>query len=549
MGFLSLRFCIFRISYFGFRIFYFISVSSVKSVVPCFLNLFRISCLVFRISISQFPDTSLQEEVQMAQKCILPSTILITIIILVSSYKNAKGYDNAEDYDPDINFWPVFYYNKGTDKNDKEIEVLYPFFHLKKNKDTSTFSFRPVYSVKKIPEEKYRKSEFLWPLSHATHTENRVYQRAFPFYSYERDTSGKIPEENTTFFPFFFKRTQNGKDFALFPFYGKFHHRFNQDTIQFILWPIYTKLIKDNRQTWNIIWPIFNYTTSSNGNEYGYKFWPFYGRHEKKEKYKKGFIMWPLYVYINAGINDTGEYKGWGTIPFYITEKTPVSDSKSVLWPLFKHIKDRQKGLERWDYPFPIATKIKSKERNKNAFLPFWSIDRTTDTKTLSLAYPLFWSIHYRAGDSCEIDTIRFLPFYWERHEYFNRDEKHGALRQIWPFYKKEKGSDSSTSLEVLSLYPLLDDGGWERNWKPFFHIYEQNDNKTTGVKTTRFLWRLYHHESSMQFSYREMAPFFSLYKNHEGVVYFSLLSNMIKYKKDKSGRYIKLFYLLKIPL
>lgn len=485
----------------------------------------------------------------MAQKYILPFTILATIIILASSYKNAKGYGNAEDYDPDINFWPIFFYNKKSGKNEKELEVLYPLFHVKKSEDTRIFSFRPVYSVQRTPKENYKKSEFLWPLIHAIRTENRIYQRAFPFYSYRKDTSGDISEKDITFFPLFFKRTQNGKDFALFPFYGTFHHRFNQDRIQFVLWPVYTKLIKENRQTWNIIWPFFNYTTSANSDEYGYKFWPFYGIHEKKGKYKKGFIMWPLYVYVNAAIKDTGEYKGWGTIPFYITEKTPISDSRSILWPLFNHIKDKQKGLERWDYPFPIATKIKSKERNKNTFLPFWSINQTPDTKTRSFAYPLFWLIHYQIGDSTKIDTVRFLPFYWERHEYLVKDEKHAELRQVWPFYKKEKVFDSSTNLEVLSLYPLLDDGGWERNWKPFFHIYERRDDKTTGIKTTRFLWRLYHQENNTRFSYREIAPFFSLYKNHEGVTHLSLFGNMITYRKNKAGQYIRLFYLLKIPL
>lgn len=478
----------------------------------------------------------------MAQRYVLFFIILAAILF------PALSLIHAEDYRPNINIWPLFYYNKDTVKDEKEIEVLYPFFSFKKSKEITVFSIRPLYSVKKIPKENYKKSESPWPLRYAVYTENRVYKRTFPFYSYTRDTSGKIPEKDITFFPFFFSRTYNGKDFALFPFYGTFHNRFNQDRIQFVLWPIYTKVGKGDRRSWNIIWPVFNYSKSTESNEYGYKFWPFYGKREKEGRYKKGFIMWPLYMYVYADVKDIGEYRGWATLPFYVSEKTPVSDSRSVLWPFFNHIKDRLRKFERWDYPFPIATRIKSKERDKNAFLPFWSIDRMQNSKTLSLAYPLFWSMQYEAGFS-KTNTVRFLPFYWKRDEYLLGEEKHAGLRQIWPFYKQEE-FEGSTKREILSLYPLLDDESWARNWRPFFTIFEQEKDEITGKETTRFLWRVYHKEKTPQFSYLEMAPFFSLYKDNDSKdTYISLFANMVKYRKRERDRHITLFYLLKIPL
>ncbi|UJS18416.1 MAG: hypothetical protein L3J17_04980 [Candidatus Jettenia sp.] len=481
----------------------------------------------------------------MVQKCILLSIISITLFFALS-------HIHAEDYDPDINFWPIFYYNKDTDTDEKEVEIFYPIIGWHKDKDARVFCFRPVYSVKKIPKEKYKKSEFLWPLNYTVHTDNRTYTKSFPFYSYTKDTSGKIPEKERTFFPIFFSRTQNGKDkdFAIFPFYGTFHHRFNRDKIQFILWPVYTKVIKGDRHSWNIIWPIFNYAKSTKGDEYGYKVWPFYGKHKKERSFEKGFIMWPLYTYINAEIENVGRYKGWGTIPFYVSEKSPVSDSQSILWPLFNHVDDKQRGLERWDYPFPIATRIKGKERDKNTFLPFWNIDRKRNSKTVSFAYPLFWLLHYKTGNSRKTDTIRFLPFYWKRDEYLIHEGKYTRLRQIWPFYKREKETDHSTNFEVFSLYPFLDDESWERNWKPFFHMYERRNDKTSKRKTTRLLWRLYHTENSERLSYLEMAPFFSLYKNkNNNITCFSLFCNIFQYKKKETDRYIKLLYLVKIPL
>lgn len=477
----------------------------------------------------------------MIQKYILPFVILYTLVFLALSSLNAK------DYDPDVNFWPIFYSSR--EEDEKVIEILYPFFSLRKNDTGSIVAFRPVYSRKRVPKEKYRRSDVLWPLSYAVHSGSRTYKRAFPFYSYTKDTAGKVPEKDITFFPFFFSRNYNGKDFAVFPFYGTFHHRFGQDMIQFTLWPVYTKVVKGDRHSWNIIWPIFNYSKSGKGDEYGYKFWPFYGKRKKKAAYEKGFIMWPLYVYIKADIENRGEYKGWGSIPFYVSEKTPVSNSQSVLWPLFNHIKDTR-GLERWDYPFPIATRIKSEKRNKNSFLPFWLVDRTPGSETLSIVFPLFWKFHYETGVDDKIDTVRFLPFYWQRDEYLIKEKKHAGLRQIWPFYKQKKEFNHSTSLEVLSLYPLFDDEPWERNWQPFFTLYGQRNNKATDTKTIRFLWRLFHRENSPKFFYLETAPFFSFYKGSDSKdVCLSLFCNMIQYKKNEADRYVKLFYLLKIPM
>ncbi len=123
----------------------------------------------------------------MVQKCVLLFMISTTLFFALS-------YIHAEDFDPDINFWPIFYYNKDTDTGEKAVEVFYPFIGWHKDKDARVFCFRPVYSVKKIPKEKYKKSEFLWPLNYTVHADNRTYTKSFPFYSYTKDTSGEIPE-------------------------------------------------------------------------------------------------------------------------------------------------------------------------------------------------------------------------------------------------------------------------------------------------------------------------------------------------------------------
>ncbi|MCF6157387.1 MAG: hypothetical protein E3K32_02170 [wastewater metagenome] len=477
----------------------------------------------------------------MAQRYIPSFIILVILLCLVSS-------TGADDYSPEINFWPVFYYNK--DNGEKVIEVFYPFFSSVKRKDTGIVSFRPVYSVKKIPAEEYRRSEIIWPLSYAVRSRDRRYRRIFPFYTYTKDTTSDVPEKDIVVFPFFYSRNYNGEDFALFPFYGKFSERFGHNTIRFVLWPIYTMVADDDRKAWNVVWPIFNYSKYVKGDGYGYKFWPFYGKHEKKGAYEKGFIMWPFYTYIHADIKNVGKYKGWGAIPFYVSEKSPVSRARSILWPLFNHIKSKTEEYERWDYPFPIASKIKSEKRYKNSFLPFWLINRTPDSETLSIAFPFFWSFNYRTGPFLKIKTVRFVPLYWKRDEYLIKEGKHAGLRQVWPFFKQEEEFNHSTRLEVPSLYPLLHDEPWERNWGPFFSLYKQSHDTTTDVKTIRFLWRLFHKKSSPRFFYLEMAPLFSLYKDRSGEdIHFSFVGNMFTYKKNTVGRHIRLFHFLKIPL
>ncbi|MBI4007824.1 MAG: hypothetical protein HY354_04930 [Planctomycetes bacterium] len=465
----------------------------------------------------------------------------------------------GQDFDPELNLWPFVYYDKNKATGLKELDVLYPFFTWQWGPESNEIFFRPLYNRKELPREGIVRTEFLWPLGFSVQEGQRSYTQFYPFYFFTKETDGERAEHNRTLFPFFFsKNTESAsggnKDLAIFPFYGKFHNRFGKDSISFILWPLYTRVAEGGRETFNFLWPIFAYTRvghtgQSPGSGFGYKVWPIYGHLEKKGKYEKGFIFWPLYTYTNANVKGVGTYSGWASAPFYVTEHTPFSDSQSVLWPLFSYVNNRRDRSKKWTYPWPIAVKISSEKRQKNMFLPMWNYDRTETSETRSIVYPLNWWRTDR-DERYVVSTRRFVPVYWSRSESWYNEGKKAKLLQGWPLFKHSKEKDGSLEFETLSLYPLLDDTSWNRNWGPFFGLYHLDKGADGVSNSSSFFWKFARFEKRPGIYFAEVKPFFSYYKGDDDrTVCLSMLFNLIKYKQQDTISSAKLLYLFHVPL
>lgn len=472
--------------------------------------------------------------------------------IIFAFFLISTGYERRAtggDFDPEVNLWPFVYYDKDEATGLKELDVFYPFFTWQWGSKSDEIFFRPFYNRKEIAKEDLVRTEFLWPLGFSTQKGQRSYTQFFPFYFFTKDTEGERAEHNRTLFPFFFSKgdKKQKKDFAIFPFYGTFHNRFGKDNISFVLWPLYTRVTEGGRETFNLLWPIFAYTRVSDG--FGYKVWPISGHLEKRGRYEKGFLFWPFYTYMNANIKGAGTYRGWASAPFYVSERTPFSDSQSVLWPLFSSVDNRRDRSKKWTYPWPIAARISSEKRQKNMFLPLWNYDRTEMSETRSIAYPFNWWRTDRY-EHYVVSTRRFVPVYWSRNESWPDEGKKARLLQGWPLFKHREEKDGSLEFETPSLYPLLDDTSWNRNWGPFFSLYHSDKSADEASISSSFFWKLARFEKKPGIYFAEVKPFFLYYKGDDDrTVRLSMLFNLIRYEQKDAIRSAKLLYLFSVPL
>ena len=89
--------------------------------------------------------------------------------------------------------------------------------------------------------------------------------------------------------------------------------------------------------------------------------------------------------------------------------------------------------------------------------------------------------------------------------------ESSGAW-QAWPLVKWRRDADGARHLEVPSILPLRWYAPWERNFAPFFRLFEY-ERAPDGGKSWRALWRIVRVRRSPTAGTVELAPVFKVYE------------------------------------
>ena len=89
---------------------------------------------------------------------------------------------------------------------------------------------------------------------------------------------------------------------------------------------------------------------------------------------------------------------------------------------------------------------------------------------------------------------------------------------------------------------PILDREGIERNWAPFWRIYQQKwDDK--GDSAASLLWNLYWHEHRGADLAYELFPLID-YRSENNAVKVDLLKGLISYGNDSAGKSLGFLWL-----
>ena len=492
----------------------------------------------------------------------------------------APAWAQEQDLDPEIDFWPLLYYNRDAGAGTSQFELLWPIFERSETKEHKGFYFRPLYNSQTEKAGPVRRSEFLYPLGFGTHTTDTSRNWFFPLFLTEREKSPKAETSKHMLLPFYvYRKPEDGPtDFMLFPLFAHLHNWRGRDRIVIVLWPIFTyqsqKRDKKGREVnirhWSIIRPLFAYTRRNDGR--GWKVWPIYGHTYVKGKSEKTFVLWPIYNRQQIQLDTGGTFRVLMIWPFWAQEDSPAGRVRAVLWPFFEHYqkweppkngqkpKDKQLLVDRWWFPWPVLGCEKGKELFGHRFWPLYTWRKRTGERArtrLSVLWPIVWYT-WEKDKRHEKRSFRVLPLIWSLRERTAKDKGETKLFQLWPLVKRERKPNGAVQWEVLSLMPLRTRQGWERNYAPFFRVYGYRC-EPDGTSSHRVLWRLIRHDSGPSRSFTELWPLFSVARDKTATqvkdsagpadrkeLDIRLLKGLVGYSRAGSRHALRLLFFIK---
>ncbi len=423
----------------------------------------------------------------------------------------------AEGVSSERNFWPLVVERRSSDANQgsagiESADFVGPLGFYKAGTDavTSAGGVRPLYIERRRENGKIAESHFIYPL-----------------FSYRRQTDGhrwsvlnlinrsvvdhardprRTAETRFDLWPFYFSRQSSieGDSYrAVFPLAGSIPHRFGQDRMSWVLFPLYGRFEKQGATTVTAPWPLVK--VLSGDGHHGFELWPLFGFQEKDRAYRNRYYLWPL-AYRNEKFEEgrrTGSQVA--LLPFYARDEAPGYRSETYVWPFFGYV-DRTLPYHYHarHYLWPLWVQGVGDNRLVNRWAPLYSHSLIKGTDKTWVLWPL-WRQSSWVDGALEHNRSQFLYFL------YNSNRQRSAV------------SPATEAASKVHLWPFLsswNNGAGRRQWQtlsPFEVFFPNNDPVRLGWSP---LFALYRFEQTQPGDTRHVA-----------------LWNAISYERSKSTR------------
>jgi hypothetical protein len=344
-------------------------------------------------------------------------------------------------------------------------------------------------------------------------------------------------------FPFYIsgRSEKYGPYTSVFPFYGDLYERFWRDEYHYVMFPLYGRTVKNGTTNRNYLYPFF--ATTEGEKESGYQFWPLYGQAAKEGVYRKRFVLWPLFMQENSGLNTDNPTRKLYLLPLYVSIDSPKSTTRYYLWPFFGHKTDAEGKQEEWDYLWPFWRTIRGEKRTMDSYLPFYSRDEKEETSKRWIMWPLFKHEEMKSAAFCrDRDRVLYFLYTDDRQSWpkINEDTRRTAF---WPFYVYNRDARGLRSLAFPApVEPILDRDGIERSWAPFWRLYQQKWNDS-GDSAVSLLWNLYWHERRGEDLAYEFFPLVA-YRSEQKLTDLKMIKGLIRFRNDDGKKSLTFFWL-----
>jgi len=448
----------------------------------------------------------------------------------------------SSDFGPE-NVAPFFHIQTDQEKQSRRLDGAGPFYSQAESPEEREWTLRPLFSFRENIKEQTEELEYLYPFGRYRKTPEGELYRLIPFFSSFKPSQTKEEEdkrENVDLFLVFWGKDKEGESYGgVFPFGGLFKDRFARDEIQFVLWPLYTRIREGETQTYNILWPIFSLT--SGGMRSGFRIWPFYGQ-EKQEgegAYQKTFFLWPIGHYQQRYLDTDNPKTYFYLFPLYLSEQSSNENKKIFLWPFFNFYTEKNFNYFQVDFPWPVFQIARGENAEAIKLWPLITYRRVDAKEKLSLFWPLFSQEKEENEEKDEVLT-RFLYISKFHQVYYKKEDRWERVTRFWPFFRHAEDGRGMVHFFLPALMPA-DWEGLERHYGMLFRIFEYyQDGK--GKEVSKFLWGLYYHQKQKDLNRVEVGFLFTYLKEKEAFQ-LSFLKGLLGYRRDGPKRQLKILY------
>lgn len=317
---------------------------------------------------------------------------------------------------------PIFMQTQAEGRQTKHL--FYPLFTWQNEAGFSTFSFFQLVNNRRVTE--------------ADGSETHGFD-VWPFY-FSRETGD--PETSYR---------------ALFPIAGAIKHRFGNDRMEWLAFPLYYRTEKAGRRTTNAPWPFLRFIDGA-GHQ-GFEFWPLFGQRGKAGDYHKQFYLWPLFYKNSARLSEPQPDIQIGALPFYTRESGPGYISENYAWPFFGYT--HRTVPDKYDekrYFWPLLVQGRGDQRFVNRWAPFYTHSVIKGTAKTWHMWPLVRNERWN-DEALAHAKSQFLFFlYWShtQRSLTNPAAAPASKTHLWPLLSAWDNGAGHRQLQILSPFEVF---------------------------------------------------------------------------------------------
>lgn len=353
-------------------------------------------------------------------------------------------------------------------------------------------------------------------------------------------------QETFDVWPLWFSRQTNSPETtyqALFPIAGTIKHRFGDDRLSWMLWPLFMTSEKQGTMTTFTPWPIIRTT---HGVEQGFALWPLFGWSGKIGVFDRRYFLWPL-IWKNtiqpptdapAGTPPTHQV---GFLPFYSRDQRAGFLDVNFGWPFFGYTtRTTPYHYHETRYLWPFLVQGHGDNRDINRWGPFYTHSSIKGMDKTWVLWPLLREARWTDADitQTKIQLLYFLYWSLEQRSAANPALPSASKTHLWPLFSAWDNGAGRHQLQAPSPLEVFFPGNdrVRQTWTPLFALYRY-DQRSTDTVSHSLLWGAVTWQREVDRHEFHLGPIFSV-DSHSRQKRFSLANGLLglEHRPDAGG-------------
>ncbi len=326
---------------------------------------------------------------------------------------------------------------------------------------------------------------------------------------------------------------------AWFPFAGVVEGNLTFDRLDWVLFPLYARSVRQGRTSHHVLWPIFAWGRGEGMG--GWRVFPLLGHTWREGSYDRWYALWPVFQWHDSNLKASDpelHRHDRQVFPLFSFTRQGGYRAYGFLWPFFGWAHDEKSGFWAWDGPWPLVRVSRPGEDgrgpHRTRFWPLYGHYRGDGLDQRTFLWPLVTRRRERYPDGAR-DAWNVVPF-WQSWDRTHADGRRESWRKAWPLFQRYRLDDRSR-FELVSLHPFwrLPRVDLHYGW-----LWELYTRETEGPRLRERSWLgLYKRERDRDEDRVHLGPLWSrrdYSRRGERVREQSLLFGLLRWRRSASG-------------